>query len=261
MPKTRVAYLLDRIATVAQSLAAPQQHEPQWNSEDVSDVSLEVASFLREALDVPALERELVSRSQVDAKTLTEVTDWFAAVQHETPPPFGMTFPDGTTFDWSGRMDRLRGLLQGLNQAEGLEEIEVGLRLGFIGDAAFASMLMALNPDHQLRARLEAKLLEKLALLRDEQALEYWAGLRREVDPSSGVHIDIDQTVAPNGFFDLGGVKDSRPKVAAYMSRVRPLLVREDVREGRVEYPGGPGGDCDDPFVDGGSVDTNLVAN
>jgi hypothetical protein len=143
VPRSRVAYLLERINAVARALTTPETY---WNGEDVSDVCLEAAAFLRDALGVPALERELVSRSQVDTKTLAEATEWFAAVEAEEPKPYGMTFPDGTTFDWAGRIDRLRSLLRGLSQAAELEEIEVGLRLGFIGDPAFASMLMALDP-------------------------------------------------------------------------------------------------------------------
>jgi len=75
MPQSQVAYLLDRISAVVADLSAPEQH---WNTEDMSDVSLEAATFLREALDVPTLERDLVSRSKVDAQTLAEVTEWFA---------------------------------------------------------------------------------------------------------------------------------------------------------------------------------------
>jgi hypothetical protein len=96
VPKSHVAYLLERINAVVTARgpeAAPDQY---WNTEDLSDVSLEAAAFLRSALNVPALERELVSRSQVDAKALAEVTDWFSSIAQETPPPFAMTFPDET---------------------------------------------------------------------------------------------------------------------------------------------------------------------
>ncbi len=225
MTKSYVAYLLDRISAVAQVLGATAAPDA-WHDEDLSDVTLEVATFLRGALDVPALERELVSRSQVDAKTLTEVTAWFSSVAQESPPPFAVTFPDGTTFAWEQQLKRIQELVSGLANAHGLEEIEVGLRLAFVGDAAFTRLLMALSADHELRTRLAAKLEEKLALLKDEQAMALWATFRREVDPSTESHIDTDTSVVADAFFDLGGINTARPKLARYLATVRPLLVR-----------------------------------
>ena len=134
MPKSQVAHLLDRIDAAARVPGATSAPD-HWHDEDLSDVALETATFLRGVLDVPALERELVSRSQVDAKTLTEVTAWFSSVAQETPPPFAMTFPDGTTLGWEYQLQRIQELVAGLANAHGLEEFEVGLRLAFVGDA------------------------------------------------------------------------------------------------------------------------------
>jgi hypothetical protein len=119
VPKSQVAYLLDRIGVVAGVQGSDAAAGQFWNTEDLSDVSLETATFLRDALDVPALERELVSRSQVDAKTLTEVAAWFSSVAQEAPPPFAMTFPDGTTFGWEAKLQRIQELVAGLEDAHG----------------------------------------------------------------------------------------------------------------------------------------------
>lgn len=236
VPKSQIAYLVERVRAVVEVLKTPEE---SWNAEDLSDVCLEAAAFLREALGVPALERELASRSQIDIATLSEVTSWFAAVEQEAPRQYGMTFPDGTTYDWPGRIERLQTLIGGITQSEGLEEIEVVLRLGLVGDAAFASMLMALDADHPLRARLEQKLAEKLGLLQDDQALAFWAGLRREVDPSSEWSIALDPAVAPSDFFDLGDATSARTKISAYLARVRPLLVRKMFEKGNTTVPAG----------------------
>ena len=74
-------------------------------------------------------------------------------MDQETPKPYGMTFPDGTSFDWPGRIERLRGLPGGLNQAEGLEEIEVGLRLNFVGEARSPAAALGRLPGCVAHAR------------------------------------------------------------------------------------------------------------
>jgi len=237
--RTPTTYLLGRIEVLTETLKSA---ESPWNEEDLEDVAREALEFLRDALDIPRLEKELAARSRIDRETLTEVTDWFAAVEAEVPPAFGMTFPDGTSFDWSGRMQRLRELLGGLVQAEGLEEFEVVLRLSLVGDPCFASMLMALAPDHAVRARLELKLREKLSLLPDDQALGLWAGLRAEVDPSAEVHIAIDPSVVSPDFFDLGDAGTARDKIATYLAKVRPLLVRKTFEGGSTHIPAGQTG-------------------
>jgi hypothetical protein len=241
VPKSHVAYLLERINAVVTARSPEAAPDQYWNTEDLSDVSLEAAAFLRSALNVPALERELVSRSQVDAKALAEVTDWFSSIAQETPPPFAMTFPDGATFGWEYQLERIKELVSGLEKAHGLEEIEVGLRLAFVGDGAFSKLLMALDAEHELRARLMVKLKEKLTLLTDDQALAFWAALRREVDPSSSLHIEIDPTVASNDFFDLGGIETARSKAARYLATVQPLLVRKMFEKGASVPGGNPG--------------------
>jgi len=133
---------------------------------------------------------------------------------------------------------RIQELVAGLDNAHGLEEIEVGLRLAFVGDAAFTRLLMALSPEHELRTRLAAKLEEKLALLKDDQAMALWAAFRREVDPSTEGHIDTDPSIVANDFFDLGGIDTARPKLARYLATVRPLLVRR-MFEKNASVPGG----------------------
>jgi len=240
--KSRITYLLERVHAVRNLLGEPKPEEERWTSEDVADVTLEIASFLREALDVPALERELVASSQIDAKSLIEVTEWFESVGQQTPPPFGMRFHDGEDFDWQRCMKRLRDLLGGLTQAERLEAVEVGLRLGMVGDPAIASMLMALDADHELRERVRAKMLEKLGLLPDDDAFAFWARMRGEVDPSHECHIPIDPAIVPNAFFDLGTVATARDKIATYLTKVRPLLVRKVREHGPAAIPAGGAG-------------------
>ncbi len=216
--------------------ASPEEY---WNKEDAQDVALEVAEFLRVNLDIAAIERDLTARSQVDATTLGEVTDWFAAVDAESPKPYGMQFPDGTDFDWSVPMERLRQLVAGLTNPEQLEELEIALRISFMGDPAFSRMLMALAPDHPLRAKLERKLVEKLGLLGDDQAMEVWAGLRGEIDPSRPYSLAIEPTVVAPGFFDLGDAATARGKIAYYLACVQPLRIRKSFDRGVTDVPAG----------------------
>jgi hypothetical protein len=51
VPKSQIAYLLDRISAVAEVLSAslPRDH---WHDEDLSDVALETATLRRDAVEV-----------------------------------------------------------------------------------------------------------------------------------------------------------------------------------------------------------------
>lgn len=92
MPATELQYFLERLAHRA---PRDDEEDDEWRRQDDADAVLEVAKYLRNALKVPELERDLVSRSQLDRTTLLEVRDWLEDVGRATPDAFSMTFPDG----------------------------------------------------------------------------------------------------------------------------------------------------------------------
>ena len=226
-----------RIAAVRSR--APEGKSHPWVDEDIDDVLAEVAEYLRHHLRVPELERELVSRSQIDAVSLDQAVRWFEEIAGQTPPPFSLRFPDGTEFDSADNIRRLRDVISGLLRPEGLEEMEVLLRLGMFADKAFSLLLASLPEKAPVRAQLERHLLGKLALLNDTQATDLWARMRREVDPSRSNHIPVDPSVVDLHFFDIADAPDARAKVARYLSHVRPLLLRTMFDSGQSKWPTG----------------------
>ena len=199
MANTEVAYLLERVADARSRVAARGDRRLAWIDEDVEEVVLEAAEFLRRALD-------------------------------------------GTELAWRDRLESLRNLVDRLEQPESLEEIEVGLRLSLVGDAALEKLMIALAADHSVRALVEERLAAKLTLLGDQEALDYWARLRAEVDPSRESHLPTDTTIAARAFFDLGDAGTVRPRIAEYLARVRPLLIREALLRGQTRVPAGQAG-------------------
>lgn len=239
MPNAQVTYLLDRLHLLKAAVPGAGQAPDRWREDDADNLTIEIAEYLREALDIPALERELVATSQLDRGSLVEVKGWFEEIAHNDPTAFAMTFPDGTNFEWQRPIERLNALIESLGTPHGLEEIEIGLRLSMIGDPALERLLMAVRPGHEVRGRLEARLAPKLALLPDLEAMRYWAGLRAEVDPSRDVRIQPHTDVVPTEFFDVGDATDVRKRIARYLATVRPLLLRKAIESGTVQWPAG----------------------
>ena len=76
-----------------------------------------------------------------------------------------------------------------------------------------------------------------------EQVEEFWAKLRREIDPSAEVHLELDSAVVKSSFFDFPKPKAARKRIAEYVSRVRPLLARRALeRDGTASLPTGTAG-------------------
>jgi hypothetical protein len=234
---SRASYLLERIAALKQVTDDP------WHDEDVEEVGLEVAEFIRDALDVPSLERELVSRARVDTSSLLEVVRRLEALGDEEPPPFDLKVAaTATPIDWRTRLDSLKNVTASLDTAERLETLEILLRLNLVADGAIDALLVALPVEHVAKKDVEQRVRQKLDLLSDEKALEFWAQLRFQVDPSRATHYELDDGIAPRSFFDLGDAKDVRDRVARYLAYVRPALERKMIERGVDRFPAGLSG-------------------
>jgi hypothetical protein len=233
-------YLLSRIEAVGRSAAGQAdrkgKHHRGWQREDREDLILEVAEYLSQALGVPDLERELVARSDIDLITLREVIDQFAELGSRDPSLYTMQFSDGRKYDWESAIEKLRDLVSGLEDPHALEEPEIIFRLGLVGDSQMMELLVALPPTEPIRASLAARLLPKLDLLPDAKAFELWGRMRMEVDPSRETGIPLDPEVVSVDFFVLGEASTARSKVAEYLTRVRPLLLRSMFKT-RDRYP------------------------
>lgn len=239
MANAEVAYLLERVGDARSRLEARGERRLAWINQDVEEVVLEAAEFLRRALNFPELETQLVTRSQIDRDALDAVVQALEAVD---PSQFELKLPDGTELAWRDRLESLRNLVDSLAQPESREEIEVGLRLSLVGDSALEKLLIALSPNHPVRVLVQERLATKLHLLDDQEALDYWARLRAEVDPSRESHLPTDATIASSTFFDLGDATTVRPRIAEYLARVRPLLIRKDLCRGQTRVPAGQAG-------------------
>ncbi|MCK6536075.1 MAG: hypothetical protein L6Q84_24160 [Polyangiaceae bacterium] len=240
MAGSHADYLLERIDRIR---SARTDVTRLWDDEDVEDVVLEAAEYVRDALDLPRMERELIAGARPDTGALAQVLTVLQAAAKVPSPPFAMRFADGQEFDWRVRLKRLKTLVTGLAKAEQLEELEVALRVSFVGDLALEGLLMALAPDSEIRKEVASHLQKKLELLTDQQVEEFWAKLRREIDPSTEVHLELDSAVVKSSFFDFPKPKAARKRIAEYVSRVRPLLARRALeRDGTASLPTGTAG-------------------
>jgi hypothetical protein len=241
MANPQVQHFLDRIAAafVEQDTKAERD---RWLEQDRKDLPVEIAEYLRAALDVPRLERELAARSRLDHDALVQVTSWFVDVAKADPTAFARTLPNGEPFDWEKRIEQLGILAENVENAKVFDELEIGLRLNMVGDSAYEKLLMSLPVDHDLRTKIDAALLPKLAYVNDAEALDYWDRLRSEVAPSRESGLKPEPDVAAADFFKPGTSADARERIAKYLTRVRPVLVRRAFDGGQRTVPAGQAG-------------------
>lgn len=241
MANQQVQHFLDRLQALAVE-RTPDAPRDRWLEQDRDDLALEIAEYLRSALDVPTLEQEISSRSRVDHEAVARVTGWFEEAAKVNPNAFARALPNGEPFKWEERLDQLRILAESLAEAQALDELEVGLRLNMVGDSSFEKLLMSLPLEHDLREKVVNALLPKLAYLSDADALDYWARLRNEVDPSLESGLKPETDVVPADFFKPGTNEDVRQRIAQYLARVRPVLVRRAFDGGQPRVPAGQAG-------------------
>lgn len=233
-------YLLKRIDDVRAVIDAADG----WAEQDVKDVATEALEHVGRALRIPELDADLIRRCAIDIASLKDaVTALKRATEQAAPEALVVKFADGTEYDWKGRLDALDTFVDGLGSAHLLEDVEVLLRLGLVGDAAFAGILVSLPQPSAAHEAIETNLREKLELLDAQKAVDLWSTCRAEVDPSVDSHIEVDASVEPVEFFDFatdGGV--ARHKIARYLAKVRPALKRAMIARGRMTFVTGPVG-------------------
>jgi hypothetical protein len=231
------AYLLERLRDASQVDVA----DDRWMKEDVHDLALEVAEFVRDALDVPSLDRELIARSQIDIGSVSWLIDKLVAISLKDANAFRLEvgLGSGTFIDWESRLGRLRLVAESVKSPQQLDHLEVSLRLGLVADGAVDTLLAALPLDHPLKAEIEARLLPKLGLLPNDKAMAFWQELRFQVDPAREVHFEVDPAIAPKEFFDLGDVGQVRGRIARYLAVTRPALERQMSERGVHVIPAG----------------------
>jgi len=157
-------YLLERLTGVARL----EDADDRWATEDLLDLTLEVAEFVRDRLDVPALELELIARSQLDTSSIAWLIRALGAIAADNAGAFQLEIGLGTGvfIDWKSRLSRLDLVAGGLESPQELDQLEVSLRLGLGADGAIDTLLAALPNAHPLKAQIESRLLAKLALWR-----------------------------------------------------------------------------------------------
>jgi hypothetical protein len=231
------AYLLDRLKDGAKAA----RQEDRWAREDVEDLTLEVAEFAAMALDVQSLDRELVTRAQLDTPSIRWLVQEIEKVAEVEPSALHVEIGSGsrTVLDWRARLERLKLVLSSLESPQQLDQLEVSLRIGLGADGAVDTLLAALPPAHSLKSKIEARLHTKLSFLTDQAAMDLWAHLRFEVDPDREVHFRIDDSVVQKEFFDLGSSSEVRGRIARYLALVRPALERQMIVGGSNVFPTG----------------------
>lgn len=199
---------------------------------------LEVAEYLRARLDIRRLDSDLRRQSSVDIEDLRWAVEELAAATSSTPDEeMRVRFADGTEYPWKDRLETLHALVDTLVDAHTLEEVEVGLRLQVVGDAAIAGLLVAIPEPAAVHERFRNRVRRKLAFLPDQEAVDFWARLRAEVDPSIEDHFEVDTAVVETAFFDFAkSADDARDRIARYLSVVRPALKRKAIERGQLRF-------------------------
>jgi hypothetical protein len=229
MKGIRTSYLLDRIADVRSRFSSA----PTTSETDTFELVLEATAEVRTGVALGELERRIVAAAGIDLLGLRPALTILRRIPEQL---FGLEMPDGQQFDVAVRMQRLEGMIEGLQTPDLLAATEVQLRLWLLGDPSFSGILMALRSRPLEVDDLRALVRAKLALLSDSQALEVWARCQADVSADRENRFEFDAGIATEEFFEAS-MAELRDRISEYACWVRPQLERRAIERGQTRVP------------------------
>jgi hypothetical protein len=198
-----------------------------------------VLAHTRATLDIPSLNRKAEASESVDLGELHWAVDLLESAgvtQLRLSPP-------KASAPISGR-DALKRTKEALALVDAAaashHPMETAFRIEFALSMPFFRMQILLTSKPQILTELEKHVLAKLQLLEEGDIRRLWATLssefRSEDDDIGAPPLPVDTAVLGRDFFDPVTLDDIRVRIARYTARLKPILVRKTIRQGRSSY-------------------------
>ena len=116
--------------------------------------------------------------------------------------------------------------------------LEVGLRLEMWLDPELERVLICFNGDEPQIDKLKKLIAQKIAGFSEDDIMKLWGALQSQFgtgDFKDG--FEFDQEVMGSDFFTLKNTDDARNKVADYVVRIKPQLLKRQLPKKRLTYP------------------------
>lgn len=226
----RASYLLHRIADTRARLATT----PNLANEDLTELVLEVATEARRGISFARLERRLLAAAAIDVSSLAAAVRLFSGLG---PGAFDLTYPNGARLDVNARLLSLEDLVASLETPEKLDQWEVVLRLGTLGDCGVDVLLMGLTSRVTEVETLRAMVSAKLDMVDDARLLTLLAQYRAETSPERSNRIELGPPICASDFLTNVAASELRARIAEYVTWVRPQSERRQALAGQSLFP------------------------
>lgn len=188
-------------------------------------------------MDVPILERQLVARSSVDVDALGKGVEILRKTLTESSYKITTVF----TINKGDALQNLDRLVASFKEnPQLLSDMEIGLRLEFVGNLQFETLLIcAASRPYSLKELVELAE-NKIALLSDDQLMDVWNRVQRWfINECRQVPQPIDKRLIPGTFLATKNLDEVRGKIARYFvlyqPRVRFLMIKANIHQWPVD--------------------------
>ena len=209
---------------------------------DHYDLRREIGLLIRAALshaasvlDIPKLDTKAQSAKAIDVASLKAVVE---AWDNDTVRAARLDLPPGIEpLLAKDDLAKAKEMLKAVEDAAKIHHpLEVAARLEFGLSRPFLRLQIELADQPCLLADLEQRLRHKAALLKPDDVRKLWADLTAEFRSDEtgigGASMPADPGVLGPAFFDPRSLADLRERLATYVARLKPLLIRKMFQSG-----------------------------
>jgi hypothetical protein len=226
-------YFLDRTHDLERGIAEGLQDVIR---DDFASLILELALYVDRHVPVAELEARAAAQAAVDVDTLDR------AVRQVRDVPLDQDILDrfaqyegGNPATWGQRLDESMGQLR--ERGSAMSDFERAVVLDMLLDKAFLNFLIAAKGADPIEDDLESEVQRKLRLVPDDVLATAWQLVQTEFSESRVVHFPRDAEILPSDFFKPRDTTEMRARIARYLVRYRPELIRRRIRTGEQSFP------------------------
>lgn len=206
--------------------------------DEQEDLVAALFELVGQLLDTGRIERSLAATNRIDFDTLMLLV---ARLDELPLQDWAFTWASGRECNPAANLNDLRHILEATQDvSEKARLLEVLLRLELAADRKVEKILVAIPPDegHVFKQWLVDQLESKLGILDDRVVMDLWGRLKAEF----GRFEDDDSAMQPvpgildPSFLELRTPAEARSKIASYLVKLRPQLIRALEAKGQTQF-------------------------
>lgn len=213
----------------------------KFDSEIVHDelklLTLNFIEILRQGINIGNLEKQMLDLKEFDTSALQSAID--SLKQLAEGKTYSITAQ--RTFVADSIVSDLQDHLNIIKEKQvQFGSLEIGLRLELDFDLRFNQLLCCLDGDETGLDTVLRLVLSKLSLLDPDTIMQLWGKVQAQFQDSiTGQGFNPKASFLPTDFLGAGPIDTIRQRIAAFIVRYRPQLIKDMAKQGSATCPAG----------------------